>query len=101
MLSAILSLLSLIKRYLVIDETMLDNFGKKIENSSYIHYHTLGCSVLVLCIIILRLFAVYGFIHLIFIPFWKKRNNKKDLKKTSAIPEKAVAKRAGQLLCLC
>ena len=80
---------------------MLDNFGKKIENIYYLHDHTFGCSLLVLCIIILRLFTVHVLIHLIFKPFLEKRNNKKDLKKTSAIPEKAVAKRAGQLLCLC
>jgi len=46
------------------------------------------------CILILELFTAHGFIHLILHIVFEKSGTIKDLKKTSAIPEKTVAKRA-------
>jgi hypothetical protein len=42
------------------------------------------------------IFTAHGFIHLILHIVLEKSGTRKDLKKTSAIPEKAVAKLAGR-----
>ncbi|WP_459919067.1 transposase, partial [Desulfocicer niacini] len=45
----------------VIDDTILQKSGRKIENASYIHDHTVGRSVLGFCIVTLGLFTGNAF----------------------------------------
>ncbi len=69
---------------------MLDNLGKKIENFSQIHDHNLVRSILRFCILILGLFTAHGCIYVILYIVLEISGTIKDLKKTSAISEKAV-----------
>ncbi len=61
----------------VIDDTILQKSGRKIENVSYIHDHTVGRSVLGFCIVTLGLFTGNAFYPLDYAyRFSKKRHAK-------------------------
>ncbi len=65
-------------RYFVIDDTILNKLGKKIENVSYIFDHNLGRSVLGFSIVTLGLFTGTSFYPLDFAyRFGKKRDAKR------------------------
>ena len=61
--------------YFIIDDTILEKTGKKIENLSYVFDHNLGCSVLGFCIVTLGILTGNGFYMVDFAyRFGKKRN---------------------------
>jgi hypothetical protein len=65
------------EQYFVIDDTILQKLGKKMENISYIFDHNLGHSVLGYCVVALGLFTGQGFYPIDFAyRFGKKRNKK-------------------------
>ena len=65
------------ERYFVIDDTILQKLGKRIENVSFIFDHNLGRSVLGFCIVTLGLFTANGFYPMDFAyRFSKKRHPK-------------------------
>lgn len=67
--------------YFIVDDTLLEKLGKKMENVSYVFDHNLGRSVLGFCMVTLALLTGNGFYVLDFAyRFGKKRN--------SASPEK-------------
>ena len=65
------------ERYFVIDDTILQKLGRKIENVSFLYDHNLGRSVLGFCIVTLGLFTANGFYPIDFAyRFGKKRHPK-------------------------
>lgn len=65
------------EKYFVIDDTILQKLGRKIENVSFIFDHNLGRSVLGFCIVTLGLFTANGFYPMDFAyRFSKKRTPK-------------------------
>ena len=65
------------EQYFVIDDTILQKLGRKIENVSFIFDHNLGRSVLGFCIVTLGLFTANGFYPIDFAyRFGKKRHPK-------------------------
>jgi len=65
------------ERYFVLDDTIIQKLGKKIENASYVFDHNLGHSVLGFCIVTLGLFTPFGFYPLDFAyRFGKKQHPK-------------------------
>ena len=72
------------ERYFVIDDTILQKLGKRIENVSFIFDHNLGRSVLGFCIVTLGLFTANGFYPMDFAyRFSKKRHLKTPAQKAT------------------
>lgn len=66
----------------VIDDTILQKIGKKIENVTYIYDHNLGRSVLGFCIVTLGLFTGNAFYPIDFAySFSKRRDNLKSVER--------------------
>ena len=66
------------EQYFVIDDTILQKLGRKIENVSFIFDHNLGRSVLGFCIVTLGLFTANGFYPMDFAYRFSKRRHHKS-----------------------
>ncbi len=65
----------------VIDDTILQKTGKKIENATYIYDHMLGRSVMGFCIVTIGLFTGNAFYHLDHAYFFSRKRNAKTPEK--------------------
>ena len=65
----------------VIDDTIIQKTGRKIENVTYIHDHNLGRSVLGFCIVTLGLFTGNAFYPLDYAYFFSNKKNAKTPEK--------------------
>lgn len=82
------------ERYFVIDDTIMQKLGRKIENVSYIFDHNLGRSVLGYCVVALGLFTAHGFYPLDFAYRFGKTRHKKSPEEKIGDPRKSSGQRS-------
>ena len=82
------------ERYFVIDDTLLQKLGKKIENVSFLWDHNLGRSILGYRIVTLGLFTAQGFYPLDFAYFYGQKRHSKSPEEKIGDPRKSSGQRS-------
>ena len=82
------------ERYFVIDDTILQKLGRKIENVSFLFDHNLGRSVLGFCIVTLGLFTANGFYPIDFAYRFGNKRHPKSPKENIGDPRSISGQRS-------